>query len=64
MKRKTKREEKKPKVATEQKKNKKEIKLDTNSLNFRIYACGVFVLGSAWIIKLFGVHQHLMTWVN
>ena len=31
-------------------------KLDTNSLNFRAYACGVFVLGSAWIIKFFGVH--------
>ena len=60
---KNKKKEKKKEVI-EQKKNKKETKLDTNSLNLRIYACGVFVLGSAWIIKLFGVHQHLVTWVN
>ena len=46
------------------KEKQKETKLDTNSLNLRIYACGVFVLGSAWIIKLFGVHQHSVTWVN
>jgi len=46
------------------KQKKKETKLDTNSLNLRIYVCGVFVLGSAWISKLFGVHQHLVTWVN
>ena len=46
------------------KRKKKETKPDTNSLNLRIYACGVFVLGSAWISKLLGVHQHSVTWVN
>ena len=46
------------------KRKQKETKLDTNSLNFKIYACDVFVLGSAWISKLLGVHQHSVTWVN
>ena len=60
---KRKKEQRKPKSG-KTKEKQKETKLDTNSLNLRIYACGVFVLGSAWIIKLFGVHQHLVTWVN
>ena len=46
------------------KEKQKETKLDTNSLNSEIYACDVFVLGSAWISKLLGVPQHLVTWVN
>ena len=46
------------------KEKQKETKLDTNSLNLKIYACDDFVLGSAWISKLLGVPQHLVTWVN
>ena len=63
-KRKKKGEKKKQPRSGRTKEKQKETKLNTNSLNLRIYACGVFVLGSAWIIKLFGVHQHLVTWVN
>ena len=59
--RKTKR---KKKGSDKTKEKQKETKLDTNSLNLKIYACDVFVLGSAWISKLLGVPQHLVTWVN
>ena len=63
--RKTKRgkEQREPKSG-KTKEKQKETKLDTNSLNSEIYACDVFVLGSAWISKLLGVPQHLVTWVN
>ena len=63
-KKKEKRGEKEIAKEWQNKRKQKETKLDTNSLNLRIYACDVFVLGSAWISKLLGVPQHLVTWVN
>ena len=60
---KRKKEQRKPKSG-KTKEKQKETKLDTNSLNLKVYACDVSVLGSAWISKLLGVPQHLVTWVN